>query len=202
MFLMCSLVLEGTLKQQADLSKKVPYSCSGNFSLLTVNSRTVATKIYRSLVIKYVMMKMAFTFWSSCCEVYVIDSFLTHVMLTIYIIKTFVHIISTVSLYIILMKVKAHNRSVCCIDLIFLFYQTCVIVGSGGSDPPGVDRMFYALEMFCENLEGELLPHLPALMERLFAVLGAPTSVHMKELAISAIGATGKYFFKIIHASL
>ncbi|XP_068205892.1 importin-4-like [Palaemon carinicauda] len=68
--------------------------------------------------------------------------------------------------------------------------QTCVIVRSGGSDPPGVDRMFYALEMFCENLEGELLPHLPALMERLFGVLGAPTSVHMKELAISAIGAT------------
>ncbi|KAG7158690.1 Importin-4-like [Homarus americanus] len=68
--------------------------------------------------------------------------------------------------------------------------QTCVVVGSGGSDPPGVDRMFYALEVFCENLESELLPHLPALMERLFAVLAAPTSVHMKELAISAIGAT------------
>ncbi|XP_069944549.1 importin-4-like isoform X2 [Cherax quadricarinatus] len=68
--------------------------------------------------------------------------------------------------------------------------QTCVVVGSGGSDPPGVDRMFYALEVFCENLESELLPHLPALMERLFAVLAARTSVHMKELAISAIGAT------------
>lgn len=68
--------------------------------------------------------------------------------------------------------------------------QICVLVGKGGSDPPGVDRMFYALEVFCENLEGELLPHLPALMERLFAVLAAPTSVHMKELAISAIGAT------------
>lgn len=66
-------------------------------------------------------------------------------------------------------------------------------MGSGGSDPPGVDRMFYALEVFCENLEAELLPHLPALMERLFAVLAAPTSVHMKELAISAIGATGKF---------
>ncbi|KAK4305040.1 hypothetical protein Pmani_023031 [Petrolisthes manimaculis] len=68
--------------------------------------------------------------------------------------------------------------------------QTCVVVGQGGSDPPGVDRMFYALEVFCENLESELLPHLPILMERLFAVLAAPTSVHMKELAISAIGAT------------
>lgn len=73
--------------------------------------------------------------------------------------------------------------------------QICVVVGNGGSDPPGVDRMFYALEVFCENLEGELLPHLPALMERLFAVLAAPTSVHMKELSISAIGATGKYSF-------
>ncbi|XP_027206682.2 importin-4 [Penaeus vannamei] len=68
--------------------------------------------------------------------------------------------------------------------------QTCIVVGSGGSDPPGVDRMFYALEVFCENLEAELLPHLPSLMERLLAVLAAPTSVHMKELAISAIGAT------------
>lgn len=73
--------------------------------------------------------------------------------------------------------------------------QICVVVGNGGSDPPGVDRMFYALEVFCENLEGELLPHLPALMERLFAVLAAPTSVHMKELSISAIGATGKHSF-------
>lgn len=68
-----------------------------------------------------------------------------------------------------------------------------MVVGNGGSDPPGVDRMFYALEVFCENLEGELLPHLPALMERLFAVLAARTSVHMKELAISAIGATGEF---------
>lgn len=72
-----------------------------------------------------------------------------------------------------------------------LLFQTCIVVGSGGSDPPGVDRMFYALEVFCENLEAELLPHLPSLMERLLAVLAAPTSVHMKELAISAIGATG-----------
>lgn len=88
--------------------------------------------------------------------------------------------------------VNPHLRFVA---VVRISWQTCVVVGQGGSDPPGVDRMFYALEVFCENLEAELLPHLPALMERLFAVLAAPTSVHMKELAISAIGATGMFWF-------
>ena len=67
--------------------------------------------------------------------------------------------------------------------------QTCNMVRNGGKEPIGVDRMFYALEVFCEHLEDELLPHLPTLMDRLFAVLASHASVHMKELVISAIGA-------------
>ncbi|XP_038069954.1 importin-4-like isoform X2 [Patiria miniata] len=57
--------------------------------------------------------------------------------------------------------------------------------------PKGVTRIYYALEMFCENLSSEdLLPYLPTLMERLLVTLKTSTNVHIKELAISAIGAT------------
>ena len=43
--------------------------------------------------------------------------------------------------------------------------------------------------MFCETMEDKLIPFVPALMERFFAALNP---FHVKELAISAIGATGK----------
>lgn len=52
--------------------------------------------------------------------------------------------------------------------------------------------MFYALEVFCEHLEEELLPHLPALMDCLLSILSTSSAVHLQELAISSIGATGK----------
>lgn len=58
-----------------------------------------------------------------------------------------------------------------------------------GKDPVCLDRIFYALEMFCENLGDELLPYLPTLMERLFAALTPNNSVHLRELALSCIGA-------------
>lgn len=67
--------------------------------------------------------------------------------------------------------------------------------GEGGKEPQGVDRMFYALEMFCENLGDRLVPYLPVLMESLFVSLNPTNSVHLRELAISAIGASGKTFF-------
>ncbi|XP_048515338.1 importin-4-like isoform X2 [Athalia rosae] len=55
---------------------------------------------------------------------------------------------------------------------------------------PPVDRMFYALEVFCENLNEGLLPYLPILMECLFKALQTPNAdVHVRELALSAIGA-------------
>lgn len=57
-------------------------------------------------------------------------------------------------------------------------------------DPPGLDRIFYALEIFCENLEKKLEPFLPELMNRLLGLLqGEEISVRTQELAISAIGA-------------
>ncbi|XP_077982824.1 importin-4-like [Glandiceps talaboti] len=55
----------------------------------------------------------------------------------------------------------------------------------------GVTKMYYALEMFCENLSTEmLLPYLPTLMETVLSTLQTSQSTHVKELAISAIGAT------------
>ncbi|XP_034255922.1 importin-4-like [Thrips palmi] len=61
--------------------------------------------------------------------------------------------------------------------------------GEGSKEPAGIDRMFYALEMFCENLGDRLVPYLPVLMESLFVSLTPTNSVHLRELAISAIGA-------------
>lgn len=67
--------------------------------------------------------------------------------------------------------------------------QLCTKLQNDGKHPPGVDRMFYALEVFCENLEDKLLPYLPILMERLLLCLNPKHTVHVQELAMSAIGA-------------
>lgn len=61
--------------------------------------------------------------------------------------------------------------------------------GEGSKEPPGIDRMFYALEMFCENLGDKLVPYLPVLMESLFVSMAPTNSVHLRELSISAIAA-------------
>lgn len=50
--------------------------------------------------------------------------------------------------------------------------------------------MFYALETYCENLEDAIVPHLPNLMERLFESLSPTNSVHLRELALSAVSST------------
>ncbi|KAF7381213.1 hypothetical protein HZH68_016088 [Vespula germanica] len=84
--------------------------------------------------------------------------------------------------------------------------QVCALIRQEKKEPPSIDRMFYALEMFCENLNESLLPYLPTLMERLFEILSAETSVHVKELSLSAIGSAAyaskehmlPYFEKII----
>ncbi|TMW53578.1 hypothetical protein DOY81_001342 [Sarcophaga bullata] len=60
---------------------------------------------------------------------------------------------------------------------------------SGGVEPKHIDRMFYALETFCENLEDALVPHLPLLMERLFEAMNPNNSVRVRELSLSAISA-------------
>ncbi|XP_060535658.1 importin-4-like isoform X2 [Cylas formicarius] len=56
-------------------------------------------------------------------------------------------------------------------------------------DPPSLDRLFYALETFCENLEDGLMPYLPTLMDRLFVALDPNGfSIQLKKVALSAIG--------------
>ncbi|XP_077271218.1 importin-4 isoform X1 [Temnothorax americanus] len=67
--------------------------------------------------------------------------------------------------------------------------QVCTYIKQEKKEPHAVGRMFYALEMFCENLHERILPYLPKLMERLFDILNADTSPHVKELTLSAIGA-------------
>lgn len=67
--------------------------------------------------------------------------------------------------------------------------QVCSYIKQEKKEPHAVGRMFYALEMFCENLHERILPYLPKLMERLFDILNADTSPHVKELTLSAIGA-------------
>lgn len=63
-------------------------------------------------------------------------------------------------------------------------------IRNGGREPQYIDRVFYAVETFCENLEEALVPHLPILMERLFDCMAPTNSVHLRELALSAISAT------------
>lgn len=67
--------------------------------------------------------------------------------------------------------------------------QMCVQLQNNGKEPASIDRMFYALEMFCENLDHGLLPYLPTLMERLFFTLNPNYTIHLRELALSAIAA-------------
>lgn len=55
--------------------------------------------------------------------------------------------------------------------------------------PRGVIQMFYALETFCENLDDALLPELPELMRRLIDYLNKGTSLQIRGLVFSAIGA-------------
>lgn len=76
------------------------------------------------------------------------------------------------------------------LPILFQFLQQlCVELKSGSTEPKHIDRMFYALETFCENLEEALVPHLPLLMERLFQALDPSSSVRLRELTLSAISA-------------
>ncbi|XP_023217286.1 importin-4-like [Centruroides sculpturatus] len=73
--------------------------------------------------------------------------------------------------------------------LLQFLFDTCKTLQEGKVNLPNLTRSFYALETFCENLDDDLIPYLPTLMERLMEFL---TSVHLAsihELVISAIGA-------------
>uniref|UniRef100_A0A1L8DXJ5 Putative karyopherin importin beta 3 n=1 Tax=Nyssomyia neivai TaxID=330878 RepID=A0A1L8DXJ5_9DIPT len=76
------------------------------------------------------------------------------------------------------------------LPILFEFlHQLCAQLRVEGKEPKHIDRMFYALETFCENLEDAIVPHLPLLMERLFESLNPTYSVHLRELSLSAISA-------------
>lgn len=68
--------------------------------------------------------------------------------------------------------------------------QVSLEIEQGKKDLPAADRIFYALEIFAENLNEELLPYLPILMPTLFKILeNSNSSINVRELALSAIGA-------------
>lgn len=53
------------------------------------------------------------------------------------------------------------------LPILFEFLQqVCVQIKMTGKEPKHIDRLFYAMETFCENLENALTPHLPMLMDR------------------------------------
>lgn len=51
-----------------------------------------------------------------------------------------------------------------------------------------LERIFFALEIFCENLEEKLIPFLPDLMNRLLTVINGVFPLKAKELSVSCIG--------------
>jgi len=64
-----------------------------------------------------------------------------------------------------------------------------VMAHPGAPAPRGVDRVFYALEMFCEQLEEDLTPHLPPLMECILSMLKDTTPPKVQEVCLSAVSA-------------
>ncbi|CAH3171023.1 unnamed protein product [Porites lobata] len=75
-------------------------------------------------------------------------------------------------------------------DILPLLFERLVNSSDGGKTSVSITRTYYALETFCENLGEGILPYLPTLMEKLLLALSPSTSAQMKELAVSAIGAT------------
>ncbi|EDV21177.1 uncharacterized protein TRIADDRAFT_60126 [Trichoplax adhaerens] len=53
-----------------------------------------------------------------------------------------------------------------------------------------ISRAYYALEQFCEHLDADINPYLQSLLEMLLATLNNTQISFIKELAISALGAT------------
>lgn len=66
--------------------------------------------------------------------------------------------------------------------------QLYTMMDKSKTEPSGLDRMFYALQSFCVNLDDGLLPYLPTLMERLFVALDPSSwSLQLKRLALSTL---------------
>ncbi|XP_052844882.1 importin-4 isoform X1 [Drosophila gunungcola] len=67
--------------------------------------------------------------------------------------------------------------------------QLVVELKMGQPEPKHMERMFYALEAFCENLQDDIVQHLPVLMDRLLEILDPQNSARIRELALSTIAA-------------
>lgn len=77
------------------------------------------------------------------------------------------------------------------LPILFTYLQgLCLEIRNGKTEPKHIDRLFYALETFCENLEDAIVPYLPALLERLFETLNPTNSTKLRELALSAVAST------------
>lgn len=76
-----------------------------------------------------------------------------------------------------------------------LFQYLLQVSQESDTNHRGLTRSYYALEMFCQNLGKDIEPYLPKLMEHLMTVLKTSPHLRPKELAISALGATGKSSF-------
>jgi hypothetical protein len=59
------------------------------------------------------------------------------------------------------------------------------------NEPLGLNNLFYALEMLCKNLGNELVPYLSTLMNTFFTALNPKNPVHLQEVVLSCIRATG-----------
>ncbi|KAH8408115.1 hypothetical protein KR222_008983, partial [Zaprionus bogoriensis] len=69
-------------------------------------------------------------------------------------------------------------------------HQLVAELKMGNPEPKHTDRMFYALETYCQNLEENIVPHLPLLMDRLFDTMDPQNTVHLRVLALSTISST------------
>ncbi|KAH8302534.1 hypothetical protein KR044_008005 [Drosophila immigrans] len=66
-------------------------------------------------------------------------------------------------------------------------HQLVTDLKMGHPEPKHTDRMFYALETYCQNLEENIVPHLPVLMERLFETLEPQNSPHLRGMALTTV---------------
>lgn len=51
-------------------------------------------------------------------------------------------------------------------QIVWQKHTKCIFFQVGEPDSKHMDRMFYALETFCENLDEDIVPYLPTLMVR------------------------------------
>ena len=77
------------------------------------------------------------------------------------------------------------------LPLLFNYLAALTSEAPENQDLKGINKTFYALEMFCESLARDINPYLPELMNRLFAALNPQNSVKLRELGLSAVAATG-----------